>query len=81
MKLKKLIALRTRNILQERAWSQYKLAMRSAIPFSTLSYTLNDHGKSITMETVLNICRGLDISLKDFFNDELFNPENIEDND
>ncbi|MBQ7912893.1 MAG: helix-turn-helix transcriptional regulator [Clostridia bacterium] len=81
MKLKQLISLRTRRLLKERAWTQYKLASRGAIPFSTLSYTLNNHGKSIRMETILNICRGFDISLSDFFNDSLFAPENIADDD
>ena len=81
MNFKKLIAKRTRRLLKSRKWTQYKLALRSAIPFSTLSYTLNYKGKSVTSETLLNICRGFDITLADFFNDPLFNLENIEDDE
>ena len=81
MDFNQLIAKRTRQLLKERKWTQYKLARRSAIPCSTLSYALNGKVKSITSETLLNICRGFDMKLSDFFDNELFNPENISDND
>lgn len=81
MTFKQLIAKRTRRLLKSRNWTQYKLAQMSAIPFSTLSYTLNHKGISVTSETLLNICRGLDITLAEFFDDNLFSFENIDDNE
>ena len=79
MELKKLISKRTYQLLKERKWTQYKLAQRSALPLSTLYYVLSSKGKSITMETLLNICRGFDMSLAEFFTDKSFDPENIAD--
>lgn len=79
MQFEQLIATRTRALLKERQWTQYQLALRGAIPFSTLSYILNGKGKSVKSDTLLNICRGFEISPGEFFNTDLFNLENIED--
>ena len=81
MQLTELIAKRTKKLLKQRSWTQYKLAQRSAVPCSTLSNTLNCKVKSLRLETLLNICRGFDITLSDFFNDALFELENIADDD
>ena len=75
-----LIAKRIRRLLKARHWTQYKLSQRSAIPQSTISYILKGKGKFLSSETLLNICRGFDIRIVDFFDDELFEPENIADN-
>ncbi len=74
-----LIARRTLHLMKERNWKACHLATRSGISPSTMGNVLKAHSKSITTETLLNICRGLDISLKDFFNDEMFKFENIAD--
>ena len=79
MELKQLISKRTYQLLKERKWTQYKLAQRSALPLSTLYHVLSHKGKSVTMETLLNICRGFDISLAEFFGDKSFDLENIAD--
>lgn len=79
MKLNQLISKRTRQLMREREWTQYKLSQRSAIPLSTLSNTINCKSSTIMLETLINICRGFDISVADFFNVDLFSPENISD--
>ena len=79
MKLNEIFAKRTKRLLMKKNWTQYQLSKRSAVPNSTLSNILNCKGNTLTLETCLNICRGLEISIADFFNDELFLPENIED--
>ena len=72
-----LISLRVRNLLKANLWSQYDLSQRSGIPNSTLSTVLKEKCKGGNSETLLNICRGFDIRIKDFFDDEMFEPENI----
>ena len=72
-----LISLRVRNLLKAHLWSQYDLSQRSGIPNSTLSTVLKEKCKGVNSETLLNICRGFDIRIKDFFDDEMFEPENI----
>lgn len=54
----------------------HKLALRSGVPYSTISSFLNGKCSSITLTTLLHICEGSDMELKDFFNDKLF--KNIE---
>ena len=72
-----LISLRVRNLLKANLWSQYDLSQRSGIPNSTLSTVLKEKCKGVNSETLLNIFRGCDIRIKDFFDDEMFEPENI----
>ena len=72
-----LISLRVRNLLKANLWSQYDLSQRSGIPNSTLSTVLKEKCKGVNSETLLNICRGFDIRIKDFFDDEMLEPENI----
>ncbi|MBQ8428566.1 MAG: helix-turn-helix transcriptional regulator [Clostridia bacterium] len=79
MKFNQIIAKRTRALMKERNWTQYKLSQQSGLPKSTLSHTLSGKGDNIEGNTILNICRGLDISIFEFFNDPSFLPENIAD--
>ena len=53
--------------------------MQSGIPYSTLFHILKSKSKSVTSENLLNICRGLNTPLKDFFDDPMFEFENISD--
>ena len=50
----------------------HKLALDSGIPYSTVSSFLNGKCTSITLTTLLHICEGSGIELKDFFNDDVF---------
>lgn len=81
MKFNQLIAKRIRQLLKAYGWTCYQLATRSAIACSTLSCVINCKCNTIMAETLLNICRGFDIPLEEFFNDAMFSFENIADND
>lgn len=50
----------------------HKLALNSGVPYSTLSSFLSGKCMSITLTTLLHICEGCNIELKDFFDDNLF---------
>ncbi len=81
MKFNQLISKRTRKLLKARKWTQYQLAQRGGLSLSTLCCALKCKTKTITAETLLNICRGFDLTPYEFFNDEIFNLENIADED
>ncbi|MBQ8323244.1 MAG: helix-turn-helix transcriptional regulator [Clostridia bacterium] len=81
MKINKLVSLRMKELLKARNWTQYQLAQRSALPLSTLSHIMRCKSHTVTLESILNICRGFDIRLVDFFNDAQFEIENISDDD
>ena len=80
MQFTELIAERIKHLLKQRKWTRYTLARRAAIPCSTLYYALAAEGDSIKTSTLINICRGFNITVGEFFNDPMFNLENIADN-
>lgn len=49
-----------------------KLAILSAITQSTLNSIVNGESKNPQLKTILRICYGLNISLKDFFDSNYF---------
>ena len=81
MKFNQLISKRIRKLLKERNWTQYKLAQRGGLPQSTLCCILKNRWNTICSETLLNVCRGFDIPITQFFDDPMFEFENIDDND
>ena len=67
-------ALRNRIIAlcRERNISVNKLAAMSGVTQSTVNNIVNGRNNSATVSTVKKLCDGLDITIKDFFNDGLF---------
>ncbi len=63
-------------LCDERSITVNKLAIMSGMTQSTLNNIVNQRNRSTTVSTVQKICDGLDISIKDFFNSDLF--DNLE---
>lgn len=57
---------RLRQLMKQRGLSEYKLAQLSGIPPSTIN-SLFQKGNSPTIPTLEGLCKGLNISLSDFF--------------
>lgn len=55
-----------KEICRQRGWSYYKLAKESGISHSSLNYTMK-HQHVPTINTLIKICNGLDITLSQFF--------------
>lgn len=68
----KLIVDRILELIDDKNITINKLATISKIPQSTLNGIIND-GKSPNLSTLSRLCKGLGISLKDFFNYDPFN--------
>lgn len=49
-----------------------KLATVCGITQSTLNNITSGRNKSVTISTIKKICDGLDITIKDFFNSDIF---------
>lgn len=77
MTLAKAIGERIKNLLAERNFSQYELYKRGGVPRSTVCDTINNNKKRVSTDTVYQVTSTLGISLKDFFDDPLF--DNLED--
>ncbi len=76
MNLSNAVKQRIIDIADQKNITIHKLALLSGVPYSTISSFLNGKCSSITLTTLLHICEGSDMELKDFFNDKLF--KNIE---
>lgn len=67
-----LIAIKLKEIMQERNISIYKLENLSGVYSSTIAMFLTRKTKTIRLENLLFICEGLNTNLSDFFADERF---------
>ena len=76
MSLAEAIRKRIKNLLKENNMTIWKLYKKTGVSASTLTYFINQKRGLITLKTLLHICEGFNIELKDFFNDPLF--DNIE---
>ena len=67
-------AIRTRilNLAKEKNITINKVATLSGLPHTTLLLFMNEETHAPRISTLLHICEAFDISLNDFFNDELF---------
>lgn len=73
MLLPEAIKLRINEILVTNNMSAYKLSYKSGISPSNISDVLRGKVSEPTVSTILHICEGANITLKDFFDSELFN--------
>ena len=77
MQLNEAISKRITELCDERNMTQYGLSLKSGVPQSTLSTIINCTFDSMKMRIIYEICDGLEITLKDFFDSPLFDRENI----
>lgn len=72
MKLSNAIRKRIENLLKENDMNIWKLYKATGVPASTLSYFMSGKRELINLKTLLHICEGFNIELKDFFDDPVF---------
>lgn len=72
MTLTDAVRKRIKNLLKEKNMNIWKLYKATGVSASTLTYFINQDRGLITLRTLLHICEGLDIELKEFFDDPLF---------
>ena len=72
MLLSDAIRKRIKNLLKENNMNIWKLYKATGVSASTLSYFMSGKRELINLKTLLHICEGFDIELKDFFHDPIF---------
>jgi len=72
MKINEAISLKIDKICKEKNISINKLATISCLTQSTVQHLVDKNSKNPKLLTIIRICDGLGITLKEFFNDELF---------
>lgn len=79
MDLSKAMRIRIKNLMADNKVNGNKLALSSGIDRATINRFLRGQNKSIKIETITLICQSLDITLKDFFDDKIFNDVEVND--
>lgn len=63
---------RIHDLCNQRKMSPHKLAITSGLPPSTLNSYLNGSTQTITQKTIQILCDGLGITIKEFYNCDIF---------
>ena len=72
MLLSDAIKIRINELLEQNDMNIWKLFKQTGVSASTLSYFLNGKRELISLKTLLHICEGFNITLKDFFDSPVF---------
>lgn len=80
MKLLEAISKRILNLCEERDITPNKLGTMSGVEPSTITSIFCGKSKNPGTRTLLDICQALEITLYDFFNDEMFKDRDLEGN-
>lgn len=78
MKLNEAVRCRFLELLKEKNMTQYQLYTKSGVPKSTIGNIINCSYESVKLRVIHELCQGLEIDLKTFFDSPLFNEENLE---
>lgn len=77
MKLQDAIIERIEQLCSLRNMTKYELFKASGVPQSTLTSIKKKRSGAVKISTLYSICEGFEISLEEFFADNLFKRENI----
>lgn len=77
MKLSEAVALRIRQILNDRNMTQYRLEMSAGITHGTMNCLLNARYKGCNLTTLFIIIKTLGLTVAEFFDDPIFEDENL----
>lgn len=72
MQLSEAIKIRIKQLAGNNNLTLYSLAVNSGIPTSTLNDFFRGKVELPRIDNILHICEGLDMELKDFFDDPIF---------
>ncbi len=78
MTLNKAFALRISDILLNKKMSKYQLEKKSGVSHSALRYIFNEVNTDVKFSTIVKVVYALDMTLEEFFNDSVFDLENLD---
>ena len=77
MTLSQAVSQRVRQILNEKEMTQYRLEQISGITHGTMNSFLNGRYKSCNLTTLVLIIRAFGMTIKEFFDNPIFESEEI----
>ena len=78
MKISEAVAIRLGRILTEKNMTQYRLEKEIAMPHNTMKTLMGKRNNSVNLRTIMQISKGLNMTVSEFFDDPIFEDENIE---
>ena len=78
MKIVEAVSKRTRALLIEKNKTQYGIEKTMGIPHKTLTNIMTAKNNAANIKTVFQICKGLDVSVGEFFTDPIFESEELD---
>lgn len=78
MTLNKAVALRIGDLLVKNKMSKYKLEKESGLTHSALRYMFNEVNKDVKFSTICKVASAFNMTLEEFFADDLFKFENLD---
>ncbi len=78
MQLNEALSRRLTELLTEKGMTQYQLYLKSGVPKSTIHNVMHGSYPSVKLRVVHEMCQGLGIDLRTFFDSPLFDEENLE---
>lgn len=72
MQIKDAVVLRLQNICRKRDIRYNELATRSGITPSTVYSLMDETRRDLSITTLKKLCDGLDMTITEFFNDDIF---------
>lgn len=78
MTVQKAVALRLSNLMLKHNITQYEVAKRMNTDKNTVKHILNEDYKSIKLDTVIKIAQAFDLTLLEFFDNKVFDYENLD---
>ncbi len=79
MDLSQAVRIRITNLIEERNLNVSKISTMAGISRATLSKFLSGQRKNLRIDIIEYICEGLNMKLKDFFDDKIFDNIEMED--
>ena len=70
------VAKRISMLLKEKNITQYRLEQESGIQHGSMQCIMNGRNKTVTLSTVILLAKGLNMTLPEFLDDEIF--QNVE---
>ena len=78
MQLNEAVSKRLQELLKQNSMTPYQLYIKSGVPKSTISNTINCMYPSVKLRIIHELCQGFGISITEFFHSPLFEEENLE---
>jgi DNA-binding Xre family transcriptional regulator len=78
LQLNEAVSQRLGQLLREKNMTQYQLYMKSGVPKSTIGNVINCSYDSVKLRIIHEMCQGMEISIKEFFDSPLFDEVNLE---